>query len=104
MALPGVPRSGGENWCVSTASAAASSERPSRRPWSSGRAGFGIWGPPFRSGSTGTEHYLDYAIPAALIAIVLFTAIFTMMSVIEDRKEDFCCRYLVAPSAAFATL
>jgi len=34
---------------------------------------------------------------AALIMIVLFTSIFTMMSVIEDRKEGFLLSVLVAP-------
>ena len=42
----------------------------------------------FRSGGApGRQHYLDYFFPGALIMIVLFTTIFTMMSVIEDRKE-----------------
>ena len=35
--------------------------------------------------------------PARLTMIVLFTAIFTMMSVIEDRKEGFLLSVLVAP-------
>ena len=46
------------------------------------------------------QHYLDYFFPGALIMIVLFTAIFTMMSVIEDRKEGFLLSVLVAPGAA----
>ena len=36
-------------------------------------------------------------IPAILILIVLFTSIFAMMSVIEDRKEGFLLSVLVAP-------
>src|SRR5271157_2856864 len=48
----------------------------------------------FRSGG---QHYLDYFFPGALTMIVLFTAIFTMMSVIEDRKEGFLLSVLVAP-------
>src|SRR5450759_1971533 len=48
------------------------------------------FGTSFRSnGTTGGQHYLNYFFPGALIMIVLFTAIFTMMSVIEDRKEGF---------------
>jgi ABC-2 type transport system permease protein len=43
------------------------------------------------------QHYLDYSYPGALILIVLFTSIFTMMSVIEDRKEGFLLSVLVAP-------
>jgi ABC-2 type transport system permease protein len=45
----------------------------------------------------GQQHYLDYFYPGTLILIVLFTSIFTMMSVIEDRKEGFLLSVLVAP-------
>ncbi len=56
------------------------------------------FGTSFRSnGAVGGQHYLDYFFPGALIMIVLFTAIFTMMSVIEDRKEGFLLSVLVAP-------
>src|SRR6476620_2573052 len=55
------------------------------------------FGTSFRSGDTGGQHYLDYFYPGALIMIVLFTSIFTMMSVIEDRKEGFLLSVLVAP-------
>src|SRR5690349_21241770 len=54
------------------------------------------FGTSFRSGAGG-QHYLDYFYPGALIMIVLFTSIFTMMSVIEDRKEGFLLSVLVAP-------
>lgn len=54
------------------------------------------FGTSFRSGA-GDQHYLDYFYPGALIMIVLFTSIFTMMSVIEDRKEGFLLSVLVAP-------
>jgi ABC-2 type transport system permease protein len=55
------------------------------------------FGTSFRSGGTSQQHYLDYFYPGALIMIVLFTSIFTMMSVIEDRKEGFLLSVLVAP-------
>src|ERR1700758_1868997 len=56
------------------------------------------FGTSFRSGSAaGQQHYLDYFYPGTLIMIVLFTSIFTMMSVIEDRKEGFLLSVLVAP-------
>src|SRR6201984_1899044 len=56
------------------------------------------FGTSFRSGAgQGQQHYLDYSSPGALIMIVLFTSIFTMMSVIEDRKEGFLLSVLVAP-------
>ena len=55
------------------------------------------FGTSFRSSGAGGQHYLDFFFPGALIMIVLFTAIFTMMSVIEDRKEGFLLSVLVAP-------
>ena len=56
------------------------------------------FGTSFRSGdAAGQQHYLDYFYPGALIMIVLFTSIFTMMSVIEDRKEGFLLSVLAAP-------
>src|SRR5437016_7551584 len=54
------------------------------------------FGSSFRSGA-GDQHYMDFFYPGALIMIVLFTSIFTMMSVIEDRKEGFLLSVLVAP-------
>lgn len=55
------------------------------------------FGKSFSSGGGTSQHYLDYFYPGALIMIVLFTSIFTMMSVIEDRKEGFLLSVLVAP-------
>src|SRR6478609_2989644 len=56
------------------------------------------FGTSFRTGDgLGQQHYLDYFYPGALIMIVLFTSIFTMMSVIEDRKEGFLLSVMVAP-------
>ena len=56
------------------------------------------FGTSFRSGNAaGQQHYLDYFYPGVLIMIVLFTSIFTMMSVIEDRKEGFLLSVMVAP-------
>jgi ABC-2 type transport system permease protein len=54
------------------------------------------FGTSFRSAG-GSQHYLNYFYPGALIMIVLFTSIFTMMSVIEDRREGFLLSVLVAP-------
>src|SRR5438105_15902784 len=47
------------------------------------------FGSSFRTQAGGGSHYLEYFFPGALIMIVLFTSIFAMMSVIEDRKEGF---------------
>jgi ABC-2 type transport system permease protein len=56
------------------------------------------FGTSFRSGTSGGgAHYLEYFFPGALTMIVLFTSIFAMMSVIEDRKEGFLLSVLVAP-------
>src|SRR5271166_1801791 len=56
------------------------------------------FGTSFRAGNAaGQQHYLDYFYPGVLVMIILFTAIFTMMSVIEDRKEGFLLSVLVAP-------
>src|ERR1700729_3505717 len=56
------------------------------------------FGTSFRSGGgPRQQHYLDYFYPGALIMTVLFTSIFTMMSVIDDRKEGFLLSVLVAP-------
>jgi ABC-2 type transport system permease protein len=43
------------------------------------------------------QHSLNYLYPGMLVMIVLFTAIFTMMSVIEDRNEGFLLSVMVAP-------
>ena len=61
------------------------------------------FGTSFRAGdAAGQQHYLDYFYPGALIMIVLFTSIFTMMSVIEDRKAGFLLSVLVAPASRSA--
>jgi len=41
--------------------------------------------------------YLEYFFPGSVILIVLFAAIFSSISVIEDRKEGFLQSVLVAP-------
>src|SRR5450432_56263 len=56
------------------------------------------FGTSFRSGqAAGQHHYLNYFYPGTLVMIVLFTAIFTMMSVIQDRNEGFLLSVMVAP-------
>src|SRR5439155_3778971 len=41
--------------------------------------------------------YLRYFFPGTILMILLFTAIFSTISVIEDRKEGFLQGVLVAP-------
>jgi ABC-2 type transport system permease protein len=56
------------------------------------------FGNSFRAaGAQGQQHYMDYFYPGTLILIVLFTSIFAMMSLIEDRKEGFLLSVMVAP-------
>lgn len=45
--------------------------------------------------------YMTYFFPGALVMIVLFTAIFSTISVIEDRREGFLQGVLVAPVSRF---
>ncbi len=44
-----------------------------------------------------SSQYLSYFFPGAIIMIVLFTAIFSMMSLIQDRNEGFLLSVLAAP-------
>ena len=51
----------------------------------------------FHSGSSGSNAYLGYFFPGAVVMIVLFTAIFSMMSLIQDRNEGFLLSVMAAP-------
>ena len=51
----------------------------------------------FQSDSPGGENYLHYFFPGTVLMILLFTAIFSTISVIEDRREGFLQGVLVAP-------
>ncbi len=55
------------------------------------------FGSSFRGGAAGGQHYLDFFFVGALTMIVLFSSIFAMMSLIEDRNEGFLLTVLVAP-------
>lgn len=57
------------------------------------------FGPSFRNPSAGADagSYLAYFFPGTLVLIMLFTAIFSTISVIEDRREGFLQGALVAP-------
>ncbi|MCG3128825.1 MAG: hypothetical protein CHACPFDD_03719 [Phycisphaerae bacterium] len=43
------------------------------------------------------QNYLTYFFPGAVMLIVLFTSIFSCISIIEDRREGFLQSVLVAP-------
>jgi ABC-2 type transport system permease protein len=48
-------------------------------------------------GASGGVGYLEYAYPGTCVLILLFTAIFSTISIIEDRREGFLQGVLVAP-------
>lgn len=48
-------------------------------------------------GVPGGESYLKFFFPGTLLMILLFTAIFSTISIIEDRREGFLQSVLVAP-------
>jgi len=50
-------------------------------------------------GSPDDASYLAYFFPGTIVLIILFTAIFSTISVIEDRREGFLQGVLVAPVA-----
>lgn len=50
----------------------------------------------FHTGA-GSESYLRYFFPGSVVMIVLFTAIFSMMSLIQDRNEGFLLSVMAAP-------
>jgi len=55
-------------------------------------------GSSFRMSSPkGDASYLEYFFPGTLLLIMLFTAIFSTISIIEDRKEGFLQSVMVAP-------
>lgn len=47
--------------------------------------------------SPDTGMYLEYFFPGTILLVVLFTAIFSSLSLIEDRREGFLLSVLVAP-------
>ncbi|MFQ5495162.1 MAG: ABC transporter permease, partial [Phycisphaerae bacterium] len=54
------------------------------------------------SGGSEKINYLEYAFPGTIVLIVLFTAIFSTISIIEDRREGFLQGVLAAPVARLA--
>jgi ABC-2 type transport system permease protein len=55
-------------------------------------------GPSFQMAGAGTDvSYREYFFPGTLALILLFTAIFSTISIIEDRREGFLQSVLVAP-------
>jgi ABC-2 type transport system permease protein len=59
-------------------------------------------GKSFRTDSPGGGNFMEYFFPGTLVMILLFTAIFSEISIIEDRKEGFLQSVLVAPVSRMA--
>jgi daunorubicin resistance ABC transporter membrane protein len=55
--------------------------------------------PTFQLPGSSEVGYLEYFYPGVLVMVVLFTAIFSTMSVIEDRHSGFLQAVLVAPGS-----
>src|SRR5688572_28616372 len=51
----------------------------------------------FSADVPGGGNYLHYFFPGTILMVILFTAIFSTISVIEDRREGFLQGVLVAP-------
>jgi ABC-2 type transport system permease protein len=56
----------------------------------------------FTAAGTSDVQFMEYFFPGTVMLIILFTAIFTTISVIEDRREGFMQSVLVAPVPRFA--
>ena len=59
-------------------------------------------GPTFRMPGDSQITFRQYFFPGTLALILLFTAIFTTISIIEDRREGFLQSVLVAPMSRWA--
>jgi ABC-2 type transport system permease protein len=53
-------------------------------------------------GVPGGDDYLKFFFPGTILMILLFTAIFSTISIIEDRREGFLQSVLVAPVSRMA--
>lgn len=62
----------------------------------------GGMGKSFQTASPGGDSYIKYFFPGTVLMILLFTAIFSTISVIEDRREGFLQSVLVAPVSRMA--
>src|SRR5271167_2582522 len=51
----------------------------------------------FRADVPGGTNFIEYFFPGTILMILLFTAIFSTISIIEDRREGFLQSVLVAP-------
>jgi ABC-2 type transport system permease protein len=59
-------------------------------------------GKSFKSSAPGGASFMEYFFPGTVVMILLFTAIFSTISIIEDRREGFLQSVLVAPVSRLA--
>lgn len=59
--------------------------------------GYGVGNSFQVAGLPGGMSYLEYYYPGMLVMVILFTAIFSTISIIEDRREGFLQSVLAAP-------
>ena len=52
----------------------------------------------FKAPAGADTHYFEYLFPGTIAMILMFTAIFSTISIIEDRREGFLQSVLVAPA------
>ncbi len=55
------------------------------------------FGSSFKGGGATDMNYLEYTFPGTIAMILLFTAIFSTISIIEDRREGFLQAVVAAP-------
>src|SRR5919112_723233 len=73
-------------------------DRPAAAPAAPGLLLPAGMGRSFRAEGTPEGHgYLQFFFPGTVLMILLFTAIFSTISIIEDRREGFLQSVLVAP-------
>ena len=65
-------------------------------------AGSGLGGSFQSPGGDASVSYLEFTFPGAIAAILLFTAIFSTISLIDDRSSGFMQAVLVSPSSRAA--
>lgn len=56
----------------------------------------------FSAPAASSVGYLEYFFPGMVMMVVLFTAIFSMISLIEDKNEGFMQAVLVSPVSSFS--
>lgn len=54
------------------------------------------------SSDGGNGHYLAYFFPGAILLVILFAAVFSTISIIEDRREGFLQAVMVSPVSRFS--